>query len=212
MESHNSIHFLKDEKFAQIQSALDNNMKKLCKAGIGATTKQAQIITFAEENILWERNVLGIDNPEKLLHTVFYMIGLNFALRGGDEHRSLRHGTTSQIQLEELATGGKVLIYREEYSKCHQGGLKDLNTKKKVVKVYENENKDRCPVHIYQVYLSHCPLPLDDLPGFYLRPLASPTSDVWYYRAPLGRHKLGGIIKEICGKAEIGGYRSDSLV
>ena len=100
-------------------------------------------------------------------------------------------------------------MYVEYCSKTHQGGLNDCNNKKKCVKVFENENKERCPIHIYKTYLSSLPQPLNKLPGFYLRPMSKPTSNVWYRRQPLGRHKLGSMVKNICSKRNLGGYHTN---
>ena len=88
-----------------------------------------------------------MDFPEQLLNTVFY---------GGEEHRSLRLGKVSQIS-HFLPEGKQYLMYVEHCSKTHQGGLNDCNKKKKCVKVFENANKERCPIHIYETYLSHLP-------------------------------------------------------
>ena len=59
--------------------------------------KQAAIITLGEEDFLWSKGVLGSENAKQLLNTMVYLIGLNFALRGGQEHRTLRSGPTSQL-------------------------------------------------------------------------------------------------------------------
>ena len=150
---------------------------------------------------------MGCDTPKKLLDTIFYTIGLNCALRGGEEHRALQH---SQLTLETLPNGEKVVTYQENTSKCYQGGLKDCRKKTKVLKIYENKvNPDRCPIKLYECYVSHCPHPLDELPGFYLRSLATPTTEIWFYRTPIGRHKLTCIIKDICNRASLGGYRTN---
>ena len=119
--------------------------------------RQADIITIEEENTLWHQKILGRDSSEQLLNTVFYVIGLYFALRGGEEHRSLRLGKVSQISQHFLPDGKKYLMYVEHCSKTHQGGLNDYNNNKKCVKVFENANKERCPIHIYETYLSHLP-------------------------------------------------------
>ena len=76
--SHHPYKFLSDKEF------LDNKMKMLSKAGVGSVKRQADIITIEEESILWQKRILGIDSPEQLQNTVFYVIGLNFALRGGE--------------------------------------------------------------------------------------------------------------------------------
>ena len=43
-----------------------------------------------EEQKLWERGVLSSEPPSGLLRAVFYLNGINFVLRGGEEHHSLK--------------------------------------------------------------------------------------------------------------------------
>lgn len=78
------------QRFRQLNSALNHQMKEAAAKGIGTTPKQAEVITVEQENDLWERGFLGSDEPEKLRDTVLWLFGLNFALRAGQEHRSLR--------------------------------------------------------------------------------------------------------------------------
>lgn len=203
-----SFKFLTDERFLQIQNTLDNVMKKLSKLGIGSTKRQADIITIEEENTLWNTGVLGIDTPQKLVSTLFYVIGLNYALRGGEEHRVLRHGSLSQFKLILTPEGKKCLQYTESSSKSHQGGLADYNKKRKCWKVEASDDK-RNVVAIYECYIAHCPKPLEELTGFYLRPLQKPTSEVWFSKQPSGRHKLTNMVREICEMGNLGGYRTN---
>ena len=51
--------------------------------------KKADVISVSIENDLWKSNILGSDNPETLLRTTFYLIGLNFGMRAGDDARKL---------------------------------------------------------------------------------------------------------------------------
>ena len=83
------IDIFKDEGFSQFRMVLDSEMKRLQAAGIGITQKKAEPITFEEEEILWEKGILGDATPQSLLDTMLYMNGLYFALRGGKEHRIL---------------------------------------------------------------------------------------------------------------------------
>jgi hypothetical protein len=87
----NAYKLLIDDRFAQIRNSLDNVRKSRARSGIGVTKRQAEIITVEEKDIL------GTGDPKTLLRTIFYVVGLNFALRGGEEHRSLRHGDDFQI-------------------------------------------------------------------------------------------------------------------
>ncbi len=73
------------------------------------------------EDQLWDLEILGDQHPQALLDTMFYYIGLYFALRGGEEHCRLRH-SPSQIQLHE-ESGESYLSYTEDVLKTNQGGL-----------------------------------------------------------------------------------------
>ena len=93
------INLLEDDSFYEMRQILDAKMKELSAKGLGSKKRQAEIITEEEENQLWARNILGEDTPEQLIHTILYLIGLNFALRAGKEHRNLRVGTLSQLTI-----------------------------------------------------------------------------------------------------------------
>ena len=64
-------------------------MKFSAQNNLGLKPKQAEVIPSEVECSLWEKDVLGTMNPECLLRTVFYLIGLNFGMRAGCEHRLL---------------------------------------------------------------------------------------------------------------------------
>ena len=59
-------------------------------------------------------------SPQALLDTMIFMSGLYFALRSGQEHRSLR---MDQIRLVEPPAGLSFLLYTENVSKNNPGGL-----------------------------------------------------------------------------------------
>ena len=64
-------------------------MKRLQSKGLGSQRRQAEPISYEEEELMWEKKILGDDTPESLLNTIIYMNGLYFALRSGQEHRNL---------------------------------------------------------------------------------------------------------------------------
>ena len=53
---------------------------------------------------------MGTKDPECLLWTVFYLIGLNFGLRAGSEHRLLN---ISNFSFHSDETGKEYLVYSE---------------------------------------------------------------------------------------------------
>ena len=179
----------KDPGFATFRASLDAEMKRLSKEGVGSKKKQAEIITEEEEELLWEKGVLGDETPQRLLDTVVFYNGLYFALRSGQEHRQLRRNPC-QIEVVERPDERPYLIYTEDTSKNRPGGLKGHNIESKVVKHHANlELPQRCFLRIFKKYWSLCP---PDAPesAFYLQPARTPTSTCWYSKRPLGHNTL----------------------
>ena len=132
------------------------------------------------------------------------MIGLNFALRGGQEHRNLRWG---QMEMLTDVSGTNFSRYTEDLSKNNQGGLKHRHVKAKVVDAYENKrDRQRSIVTVFKKYKYHCPENMPD--AFYLRPLANPKTTVWFGVQPIGRHKLANVVADICKEGGLPGYRT----
>ena len=77
------------QDFGELRTVLDNVMKECATNSIGLVKRQAQYITYEYENQLWDSNVLGEDTLDKLHDTVLFLLGINLALRAGDEHYDL---------------------------------------------------------------------------------------------------------------------------
>ena len=76
--------------------------------------------------------------------------------------------------------------------------------------MFAQPNSDYCPVKFFKVYVAKRPEELRSDPDsrFYLRPLPTPTeNDVWYSRQPLGKNKLGIIMKTMVLTAELYGRK-----
>ena len=65
---------------------------------------------------------LGEHSPQALSDTMLFLCGLAFAMRSGEEHRSLQ---LIQLKLVEVSNGPSYLMYYENYSKNNSGGLND---------------------------------------------------------------------------------------
>ena len=61
------IDFFKDSEFAGFCGA---EMKRLQSKGLGSDHKQAEAFTVEEEELLWEKEILGDQSPESLLNTI----------------------------------------------------------------------------------------------------------------------------------------------
>ena len=197
--------------FRNLNSALNFLMKERARQGIGVHVNQANLITQEQENYLWEHGFLGSENAELLRDTLVWVLGVNFALRAGQEHRNLRL-RNSQLSLQYDELGREFLQYTEDISKTNNGGLSHLRIKRKVVRAYKNlTNVERCPVELYKKYLSHVPNEVSDN-AFYLRALPKPNGEIWYYKKAAGRETLGNVVKKIMKKAQFDGhYTNHSL-
>ena len=70
------------EEFMRLKFTLDNLMKKRCAERLGGTMS-SDPISFGQEEVLWEKGILGEQSPEQLRNTVLYLLGISFVLRGG---------------------------------------------------------------------------------------------------------------------------------
>ena len=156
---------------------------------------------------MWKNDILGEENPIQLRHTVMYLLGLGFALRGGEEHRNLRApGFNPQITVQK-GKGWKFLLYQEDRkSKTNQGGISHRKYQPRTARIYENvENTDRCPVHLFEKYTSL--LPDGKTNAFYKKEICdrkrSPKQ--WYVDKPIGINSLRLVVKSLCSKVGLSG-------
>ena len=127
-----------DVRFRNLHGTMESIFQTLHKKGVGSVVKHASVITDEEENHIWQSGIIGGHSPTTLLRAVFYLNGINFSLRGGKEHRDLKH---SQLTREE-----DHWKYVENGSKCFRGGIADLHRENKIVRQYPLPNKERCHV------------------------------------------------------------------
>ena len=138
-----------DVRFRDLHSTIDATFRKLREDGVGAEVKHASVITKQEENLLWEKGVLGTKSPLSLLRSVFYYNGKSFCLRGGKEHRNLKISQLTRYSNPDRYE------YTENGSKNHSGAFCQLRVENKVVPIYaQPESGDRCHVRLLDVYLS----------------------------------------------------------
>ena len=199
------IDLFSDPEFRFLKSVLDSKMKKLRARGIGTTKKQAEPLSPEEEEMLWEKDLLGDKDPQTLLDTMLWMCGIYFALRSGQEHRNLR---PAQIELTESAGESAYVVYHEDVSKNNPGGINHRKIKPKSVVHYASSVPERCFVRLYKLYCSKCPEGRPEH-AFYLTPLAKPTENCWYSREPVGHNPLGNMVKRLCEKGGISGYKTN---
>ena len=128
----------KCQEFAVFRGTFDSVLKDLHSSGVSISTKQAEVISTDLEDRLWSEGVLGSDTPQKLLDTLVFCFGLNYALHSGREHRDLRPDMLTYV---EPTTGNSrpYLQYDESGSKNNPSGLRERKVTNKVVKIFANK-------------------------------------------------------------------------
>ena len=186
--------------FQKFTGVLDSVMQERLARVIGTVKHQTQIISLDYENKLWERHVLGEDTPDKLRDTVLYILGVNLALRAGDEHYNLCHPggcVLSQLSFEMNEFGQKCLVYHEDnVTKTNRGGLKDMKKERKVVWVKPNTVMNRCPAHLVEKYINLLPK-TGVKPNLYLQSLKKPKPNCWYSTMPMGVNKVRKVVSNM---------------
>ena len=104
-------------------------MWRLCGQGLGTKQNKAEPLTSNDEDALWQQGALG-DHTSALAGFCDFYLGMSFALRSGDEHRHLRFHPC-QIEVKQDKNGQQYLLYTEDVSKNHRGGLVDRKVKPK---------------------------------------------------------------------------------
>ena len=59
-------------------------------------------VTVEMEDLLWQKDILGEDDPDTLTQTTLYLIGSRFGIHDDQEHINLVRYTNSQINIENV--------------------------------------------------------------------------------------------------------------
>ena len=198
---------LNDHNFQQVRFTLDNIMKEHTANRVGGKVRKAEVLNFSEEDLFWSLGLLGYHNPEALLHSVVFTLGLNCSLRAGKEHRSLRSiPFNSQFEFKTDSQGVKFIRYMEDFGlKTNKGGIKQHHVDVKTVDVYPNGLPDRCPVKIITTYMSRLPQNRK-CQAFYLQAKKNYKQGQWYLDRPVGANTLREVVSNVCEKAAFPGY------
>ncbi|XP_030746345.1 zinc finger MYM-type protein 4 isoform X2 [Sitophilus oryzae] len=163
------------------------------------------IVTRVEEEHLWESKQLGAHSPHVLLSTLMFFNTKHFNLTSVDEHMQLsfshimKHWKRNPNQPGASKVPGSRNVLLRFYPP--QSAIQNNQRKKKVYEQQENEeNPLRCPVKLYEFYLSKCPESVktrNDV--FYLQPERScvPDSPVWYSTMPLPKEALEKMLHRV---------------
>ena len=191
---------LRGREFHSCREVLNGKAIELQEKGLGKRKRRADAITEEEEEMLWNKGVLGGDTPLSLNLTSLYCISQHFGTRGCQEHH--------QIRVEDLKFVKKPGSDVTEYVEWVEGPTKtrqaDLNKgHRRVTQRMFATSCNRCPVKFLEELISRRPPQLQNSGPLYLQPLKKPKKDVWYASQPVGVNKINGFMKMIAKLGEL---------
>ena len=189
--------------FRCLHRTLDSLFRDLHSKGIWAQAKSAQIISFDDEQLLWDKGIFSFDNPQNLQRLVFFYVGLQMSLRGCQEHHELKVEQFTRFPADkDEYTENTYYEYREFISKNNQHRYKDLHYDSKTVKVFAIVDSSKCLVKILDNYLAKLPA---NPKTFYLRPASKVSiADAlksWYITVPIGVNTIKKFLPSMCAEA-----------
>ncbi|XP_050738796.1 zinc finger MYM-type protein 4-like isoform X3 [Eriocheir sinensis] len=174
-----------DFGFEKLTNSFDEITKTFLSVPVPPSSPEVGV-TRITETMLWECRQLGAHTPQVLLNTLFYFNTKVFKLKTVEDHQGL-----SFVQIVKQR---KPTAHDPDGATMRTTLLKYFTPKKDgtVRTVHEmHENRDdplRCPVKLYEFYLSKCPESLRYQQGiYYLYPerCCVPDSPTWFSSQPV---------------------------
>ena len=113
------LSIIRDREFSSSKQVLDGKAKQLRLGGRGKRPNKARQLS-KEEEILWKSEKLGGENPESLIHTMWWLLTQQFGLRGRQEHNGMR---LEDFRIMKGDDDLKFVEFAEGPTKTRPGGL-----------------------------------------------------------------------------------------
>ncbi|XP_063161856.1 zinc finger MYM-type protein 2 isoform X4 [Candoia aspera] len=168
------------------------------------------IFSRVEEDYLWKIKQLGSHSPAALLNTLFYFNTKYFGLKTVEQHLRLSFGTVYRHwKKNPLTIESKACLRYQVSSLCGTDNEEDKITTGKrkheddepVFEQMENTaDPSRCPVKMFECYLSRSPPNLTQrMDVFYLQPACpvSSESPIWYTSTSVDRNTLENMLVRV---------------
>ncbi|GFR26486.1 zinc finger MYM-type protein 4 [Trichonephila clavata] len=160
-----------------------------------------------EEEFLWDSRQLGAHSPQVLLNTLIYFNTKYFKMKGTSDHMGLCFPHISRRVSRKMSRNGTFRSYlyyhgalKNAYEDDDEDEDIDLNDSSGIVQPENENNHLRCPVRLYEFYISKCPPSVFDKNSrFYLSPDKScvPDNPIWYTSTPLSREVINKTLQRI---------------
>ncbi|KAK3740642.1 hypothetical protein QZH41_000145 [Actinostola sp. cb2023] len=193
-------------EFQEVADMLSTKKKNLKKQGLGNQPNAAQPVEKEDVEKLWSSGAVGLKNPRKLIHLVWWNNVTHLGMRGVKEHYD--------CQIQDFTITDQYIEYNERQTKNRQGdeGCARKRARKYTNKIWRTDGGEQDPYRAFVEYVTHRPKSDDaNVPdNFYLTPIDKTTSEVWYKKCPIGKNTLAKFMKTIASTAELTGKFSNS--
>ncbi|XP_066478764.1 zinc finger MYM-type protein 2 isoform X2 [Tiliqua scincoides] len=188
----------------------EQELNKILRSWQPSILPDGSIFSRVEEDYLWKIKQLGSHSPVALLNTVFYFNTKYFGLKTVEQHLRLSFGTVyKHWKKNPITMESKACVRYQVSSLCGTDNEEDKITTGKrkheddepVFEQIENTADPlRCPVKMFECYLSKSPPNLSQrMDVFYLRPACPVSSDrpVWYTSTSVDRSTLENMLVQV---------------
>ena len=186
-------------EFDEVSTMLSMKKKDLKQKGLGNKPNAAQPVETEDIEKMWSSGEIGLQNPRSLLHLVWWNNVTHLGMRGfKDQH---------DCQLSDFTVTEQYIEYKERQTKNRQGDepTATKRARKYNNKVWRTDGGERDPHRAFIEYVGHRPKGDKVSGNFYLSPVDSPKSNVWYKMFPIGRNILAKQMQGIASIASLDG-------
>ena len=160
---------------------LDGNARLLREKGLGKKSNKTNSLTRQEKDKPWECGQLGDKTRKSIIATLWWQLTQHFGLWERQQHYSMR---VEDFSFQKDETGATYIVYAEGIAKTRQSGLHQKR-RLQLPKMFETQS-ERCPVKLFQKYLSKRPVEMEKSGPFYLQTIVNPLINIWYKKTPMG--------------------------
>ncbi|XP_015284982.1 PREDICTED: zinc finger MYM-type protein 2 isoform X2 [Gekko japonicus] len=188
----------------------EQELNKVLRSWQPSILPDGSVFSRVEEDYLWRIKQLGSHSPAALLNTLFYFNTKYFGLKTVEQHLRLsfgtiyRHWKKNPLTMESKACLGyqvsSLCGAENEEDKIATGKRKHEDDEPIFEQIENTADPSRCPVKMFECYLSKSPPNLSQRTDvFYLQPAYPDSSDdpLWYTSASLDRNTLENMLVRV---------------
>ena len=98
-------------------------------------------------------------------------------------------------------TRASYIVYAEGITKTRHSGLHQ-KSRLQLPKMFEKQS-ERCPVKLFQKYLSKRPVGMEKSGPFYLQPIVNTLTNIWYKKTPMGINTINSMMKDLISNSPL---------